>query len=164
MATKIGFLQRSASFHGLSNVARKLRRNSEQIEAVAHGRNTAPQDEELDEELLEQIELENRVKQWLKSSGPPDISNSDLQNNNLTCNDSGASRKKLESSTLKRSKSLNGISVPENFDETTLFHPDFADWKQCNVVHTSKKSDSPDLFGLIHGAQNTLTRIFSSPN
>ena len=118
--------------------------------------------EEVDQE---QIELENRVKQWLKSSSLPVTTSemSEIGGNPEKCTPKGPEKsvQNVEFS-LKRSKSLPGMSNTNDFNENTLYHPDFVDWKKCESESSNAKS--PPLLGILSDAHFKISQIFELGN
>lgn len=156
---------RSGSFDSLMRKMTIKRGNVKPKENDKPRDSEVRQEWELDEER-ELIELEDRIKEWLKTSGQP-------QSCPLQQDSSDAGVVKIHKSTSQRAQRkavllMGGNQTtkcnPSSAGDITLYHPDFADWRTCEkhdeAKSCSKGNESPYLLSVLDEASNSLSRMF----
>ena len=171
-------LRRSSSFDNLMNkfkIKKSSRDAGDDFQRDSHMEYEGPS--------LEEIELNSRIKQWIRSSHPPETSLNidsksstsqrymktesgltDEERNAVGSHNSQtprASRLNCEPiSGLGRSKSWNNMHDSNNQEGEILFHPDFVDWRTCEQHSTNNSADEPQLLGVVFkDAHRSISRL-----
>ena len=135
---------------------------------------------EVEQETRNETDQERRIKQWLVESRSPEATvesskyrrehHQHRARKNATFKPDSHSRGKIIRSDHQSPRQVTGTS---SVVTSVLYHPDFADWKACELaarVPPEKHSEpSPEkveaayLFRVIDNAQASLTKLLSDP-
>jgi hypothetical protein len=149
---------RSQSFDGQMRTTQNRRELKENTVDVFDGQADAVKDE--------LRELKERVNKWLQESSRPPASTATFTDEEFR----HEKREKYEKISEKRRHSMSDMqtskccTLEERSGPMTLYHPDFADWRSCeitpNVDSFPRRNNSPILLNILDEAHSALSKLF----